>query len=148
MSEEDKLFNFLSDLQPWAQKKLRRQGVKDIPSAMEVAKSLVDFHNSTLNAEAKGKNKVASPKPKNRKFKKRTGGKNVGKEPKGATAKAKAQPKSLQQQKKKPWSCFICGEQHHAKVCPKRGALNTFIAQLGEKTAGGGEPSTSRLNPL
>ncbi|KAK4380949.1 hypothetical protein Sango_3015800 [Sesamum angolense] len=34
MSEEDKLFNFLSGLQTWAQMELRRQGVKDLPSAI------------------------------------------------------------------------------------------------------------------
>ena len=29
MSKEDKLFNFVSGLQGWAQKELRRQGVRD-----------------------------------------------------------------------------------------------------------------------
>ncbi|KAK4381996.1 hypothetical protein Sango_2914700 [Sesamum angolense] len=32
MSEEDKLLNFLSGLQAWAQTELRRQGVKDLSS--------------------------------------------------------------------------------------------------------------------
>ena len=79
MSEEDKLFNFLSGLQPWAQTELRRQGVKDIPSAMAAAESLVDFRSATLNADSKGKNKVMSPKAKNRKFKKKNLGKKVDK---------------------------------------------------------------------
>ncbi|KAK4381136.1 hypothetical protein Sango_2997100 [Sesamum angolense] len=43
MSEEDKLFNFLSGLQTWAQTKLRRQGVKDLPSAIAAVDRLVDF---------------------------------------------------------------------------------------------------------
>ncbi|KAL0423697.1 UNVERIFIED_CONTAM: hypothetical protein Sradi_0904500 [Sesamum radiatum] len=43
MSEEDKLFNFLSGLQTWAQTELRRQGVKDLPSAISAADRLVDF---------------------------------------------------------------------------------------------------------
>jgi hypothetical protein len=43
MSEEDKLFNFMSGLQPWAQAELRRQNVKDLPSAIAAADSLVDF---------------------------------------------------------------------------------------------------------
>lgn len=30
MSEEDKLFNYMSGLQPWAQTELRRQVVKDV----------------------------------------------------------------------------------------------------------------------
>lgn len=44
MSEENKLFNFMSGLQSyrgWAQISLRRQGVKDLPSAMDAADSLV-----------------------------------------------------------------------------------------------------------
>ncbi|KAK4381475.1 hypothetical protein Sango_2964300 [Sesamum angolense] len=32
MSEEDKLFNFMAGLKPWAQTELRRQGVKDLPT--------------------------------------------------------------------------------------------------------------------
>ncbi|KAL0287591.1 UNVERIFIED_CONTAM: hypothetical protein Scaly_2759600 [Sesamum calycinum] len=37
MSEEDKLFNFMESLKPWAQTELRRQGVKDLPSAIATA---------------------------------------------------------------------------------------------------------------
>ncbi|KAL0461313.1 UNVERIFIED_CONTAM: hypothetical protein Slati_0018900 [Sesamum latifolium] len=43
MSEEDKLFNFMAGLQPWAQTELRRQGVKDLPSAIAAADCLADF---------------------------------------------------------------------------------------------------------
>ncbi|KAK4403117.1 hypothetical protein Sango_1052400 [Sesamum angolense] len=43
MSEEDKLFNFLSGLKTWAQTELRPQGVKDLPSAIAAADRLVDF---------------------------------------------------------------------------------------------------------
>ena len=31
MSDDDKLFNFMSGLQPWAHSELRRQGVKNLP---------------------------------------------------------------------------------------------------------------------
>lgn len=44
MSDEDKLHNFISGMQVWAQNELRRQNVKDLPSAIAVADSLVDFH--------------------------------------------------------------------------------------------------------
>ena len=47
MSEEDKLFNFMPGLQPWAQVELRRQNVKDLPSAIAAADSLVDFKTVT-----------------------------------------------------------------------------------------------------
>ncbi|KAL0362016.1 UNVERIFIED_CONTAM: hypothetical protein Scaly_1156800 [Sesamum calycinum] len=43
MFEEDKLFNFLSGLQAWAQTELRRQGVKDLSSAIAATNQLVDF---------------------------------------------------------------------------------------------------------
>ena len=43
MSEEDKLFNFISRLQGWTQIELRRQGVQYLPAAMAVADCLVDY---------------------------------------------------------------------------------------------------------
>ena len=43
MSEEDKLFNFMSGLQGWAQTEFRRQGVYDLPATMVVAYCLVDY---------------------------------------------------------------------------------------------------------
>ena len=43
MSEEDKLFNFMSGLQGWAQTEFRRQGVRDLPVAMAAANCLVDY---------------------------------------------------------------------------------------------------------
>ena len=43
MSEEDKLFNFMSRLQGWAQTELRRQEVYDLPATMVVAYCLVDY---------------------------------------------------------------------------------------------------------
>ncbi|KAK3218184.1 hypothetical protein Dsin_012154 [Dipteronia sinensis] len=57
MSEEDKLFNFMSGLQKWAHAELRRQRVKDIPTAMAAAEGLVDFHlgGSTSSSADKGK---------------------------------------------------------------------------------------------
>ncbi|KAK4381133.1 hypothetical protein Sango_2996800 [Sesamum angolense] len=67
MSEEDKLFNFLSGLQTWAQTELRRQGVKDLPSVITVADRLVDFrvaNSSDLEKKMKdsGKEKWKSGK--------------------------------------------------------------------------------------
>ncbi|KAK4398198.1 hypothetical protein Sango_1295300 [Sesamum angolense] len=43
MSEEDKPFNFMVGLKPWAQTELRRQGVKDLLSAIAAADRLADF---------------------------------------------------------------------------------------------------------
>ena len=43
MSKVDKLFNFMSGLQGWAQTELRRQGVQDLPSTMALADYLSDY---------------------------------------------------------------------------------------------------------
>ncbi|KAI9177286.1 hypothetical protein LWI28_013276 [Acer negundo] len=64
--EEDKLFNFMSGLQSWAQTELRRQGVKDIPMAMAAAEALVDFRArnapSTLEKKKSGDSKKGKSK--------------------------------------------------------------------------------------
>ena len=62
MSEEDKLFNFVSRLQAWAQTELRRQGVKDLPATMAAADCLVDY--KLLGTT------VAGQKPKTGRFRK------------------------------------------------------------------------------
>ncbi|KAK4385672.1 hypothetical protein Sango_2691200 [Sesamum angolense] len=77
MSEEDKLFNFLSGLQIWAQTELRCQVVKDLPSAIAAIDRLVDFRvTSSSDPEKKkkdsGKEKGKSGKGwKDGKFKKK-----------------------------------------------------------------------------
>ena len=43
MSKEDKLFNFMPGLHGWAQTKLRRQGVCDLPTTTAAADCLVDY---------------------------------------------------------------------------------------------------------
>ena len=43
MSEKKLLFNFMDNLQSWAEQELRRRGVQDLTTAMAVAKSLVEY---------------------------------------------------------------------------------------------------------
>ena len=43
MSKEDKHFKFMFGLQGWAQMKLRRQGIHDLPAAMATVDCLVDY---------------------------------------------------------------------------------------------------------
>ena len=43
MNEKDLLFNFMDNLQIWAEQELRRRGVQDLATAMAVAESLMDF---------------------------------------------------------------------------------------------------------
>ena len=56
VSDDDKLFNFISGLQGWAQSELKRQGVCDLPAAMAVADYLVDYKMcSAINTIGKSK---------------------------------------------------------------------------------------------
>ena len=65
MSEVDKLFNFMSGLQGWAQTELRRQGVQDLPSAMATTNCLSDYRvtsSPTPTQKGKGQNKESNRK--------------------------------------------------------------------------------------
>lgn len=66
MSKEDQLSNFLYGLQLWAQAELRRQAVKDLPSAIVAAEGFVDFKILAPNSKGTnriGRNKVARGNP-------------------------------------------------------------------------------------
>ena len=43
MTEEELLFNFMDNLQGWAEQELRRRGVQDLATAMAVTESLTDY---------------------------------------------------------------------------------------------------------
>ncbi|RVW27212.1 hypothetical protein CK203_092587 [Vitis vinifera] len=43
ITEEELLFNFMDNLQRWAEQELRRRGVQDLATAMAVAESLIDY---------------------------------------------------------------------------------------------------------
>ena len=56
MIEEDKLFNFMSGPHEWAQTKLRRQGVHDLPATMAATDCLVDYKmGGTISTTQKSK---------------------------------------------------------------------------------------------
>ena len=42
MSEEELLFNFMDNLQSWAEQELRRHGVQDLATTMKIVESLVE----------------------------------------------------------------------------------------------------------
>ena len=46
MNEKELLFNFMDNLQGWAEQELRRTGVQDLATAMAVAESLMDYKES------------------------------------------------------------------------------------------------------
>ena len=75
MSKEDKLFNFMSGLQPWAQLELKRQAVCDLPSAMSTVDALVDYRFN----KPSGDDEKCKPKDKGKDKQKKDGKKNKDK---------------------------------------------------------------------
>ena len=60
MSDDDLFFNFIDGLKQWAQLELQRKGVKAISTALNVAKTLVEYtkpesSNSKSTNEGQGK---------------------------------------------------------------------------------------------
>ncbi|RVW24815.1 hypothetical protein CK203_080348 [Vitis vinifera] len=43
MTQEELLFNFMDNLQGWAEQELRRRGVQDLATAIAIAESLTDY---------------------------------------------------------------------------------------------------------
>ena len=145
MSEEDKLFNFMSGLQPWAQMELKRQVVRDLPTAMSAADALVDYKFSKPSGDEekrkskdKGKDKQKKVgKKKDKQQKKTWGNKNKGESSTSQTSK---------EQPKLNAGCFICNGPHRARDCLKREKLNAIVAEDGSGQSD--EEVPSRMNPL
>ena len=73
MSKEDKLFNFMSSLQPWAQLELKKQVVCHLPATIFAADALVDYKFNKLSGDDekrkskdKGKDKQKKDGKKNK----------------------------------------------------------------------------------
>ena len=147
MSDEDKLFNFISGLQGWAQTELRRQGVRDLPAAMAVADCLVDYKmGSAINTTGKpktdgGKKGRAEGKPS---FNKKAGWKGTKKG--AAETKPVETTTNFVQQTTRPVGCFICNGPHRAKDCPKREKLSALVT--ADDKASSDSDSPSQVNPL
>jgi len=141
MSEEDRLFNFMSGLQTWAQAELRRHNVKDLSSVIDVADSLIDFKSTTREGytstsfKSKGRNKEERTR-------KKFGG---GASRATAAEKGKAKFMGAQGKGTKPnFTCFICDGPHFARECPKREKLNAIRAGDSDE----GEGVVTHVNPM
>ncbi|XP_074373828.1 uncharacterized protein LOC141714196 [Apium graveolens] len=66
MSDDDKLFNFLVGLKPWVHAELRRQGVRDFPTAIATADGLVDYKQVGSHDAERGKNSGKNHKGEDR----------------------------------------------------------------------------------
>ncbi|CAL9000421.1 unnamed protein product [Prunus brigantina] len=115
MFEEDKLFNFLTNLQPWAQTELRRQDVRSLNSAIAAAERLMDYRAAVTSS---GKKEQGGKRHLD------TKGADKGKEAKVVQDGAK----SGESKDKKTFSgCFLCQGPHRVKDCPKKQNLNAIV---------------------
>ena len=150
MSDDDKLFNFMYGLQGWAQTELRRQGVRDLPTAMAAADCLVDYKlgNTVPTQKAKSEgNKKAKFEGKNHI---KAGWKNLkGKAPGEQVAVTKLIEKGgkTTQPANRPTGCFICTGPHRARDCPKREKLSALVTG-DDKVNSDSDEGPSRFNPL
>ncbi|XP_059625412.1 uncharacterized protein LOC132268599 [Cornus florida] len=149
MSEEDKLFNFMSGLQPWAQAELRRQGVRDLPTTMTAADCLVDFKMTGSTTQDKKKSKEGKKdKGQSFRFKDKKKDKNQKKDKGSGFVKAKADynNKGSSSGTKPNYGCFICNGPHRVRDCPKREKLSAIVAD--SKGDSDSESGPTRVNHL
>ncbi|KAJ9680701.1 hypothetical protein PVL29_019883 [Vitis rotundifolia] len=125
MTEEELLFNFMDNLQGWAEQELRRRGVQDLATAMAVAESLTDYKRgdsseveSLEDSHAMG---GGDEVPRDHNAPK----KGSGKTPSVREGRGKAERKEFTPKIK----CFLCDGPHWARDCPKRKALSAMIEE-------------------
>lgn len=128
MSEVDRLFNFMSGLQPWAQTELRRQGLKDLPTAMAAAEGLMDFGRPDGASNKKG-TETRIGKPQENKNGRPVDGKKGGES--SGTMSGESDPTV------KSKGCFTCGGPHMAKNCPSKARLSAIFAAEAAREAAG-----------
>ena len=128
MDEKDLLFNFMDNLQSWAEQELRRRGVQDLSTAMAVAESLMDFQRGD-SSQAKPPSKGGHAKGGgDRWYKKDTkegsNAASTSRDDKGGDRRRDFKPRT---------NCFLCDGPHWVRQCPKRKVLNAMIERETEQ---------------
>ncbi|KAI5675744.1 hypothetical protein M9H77_06694 [Catharanthus roseus] len=139
MSDKDSLFFFMDGLQTWAKIELRRRGVQDLAAAIAIAESLIDY--SSKKEPSKPKEKKGGPNKGggehwrgNRKEENRNQGQSPWK-PKDEGKQKDNFDRSIPKR-----GCFLCGELHWTRDCPKTKALNALTADVkGHESIGNKE---------
>ena len=125
MIEEELLFNFMDNLQGWAEQELRHQGVQDLDTTKAVVESLIDYKRGDSSKVESledsyamgGGNKVSRDYNASRM--------GSGKTPNVREGRGKAERKKFTPKIK----CFMCDGPHWARDCPKRKMLNAMIEE-------------------
>ncbi|RVW43565.1 hypothetical protein CK203_107076 [Vitis vinifera] len=125
MIEEELLFNFMDNLQGWAEQELRRRGVQDLATAIAVAESLMDYKRGDSSKVESLENSHATggedEVPRDHNAPK----KGSGKTPNVREGRGKAERKEFTLKTK----CFLCDGPHWARDCLKRKALSAMIEE-------------------
>ncbi|KAJ9702781.1 hypothetical protein PVL29_004490 [Vitis rotundifolia] len=129
MTEEELLFNFMDNLQGWAEQELRRRGVQDLATAMAVAESLTDYKrgdSSKVESLEDSHTTGGGDEASRDHYAPRMGS---GKTPNVREGKGKAERKEFTPKIK----CFLCDGPHWARDCPKRKALSAMIEEMEQE---------------
>ncbi|KAJ9705658.1 hypothetical protein PVL29_003632 [Vitis rotundifolia] len=129
MTEEEFLFNFMDNLQGWAEQELRRRGVQDLATAMAIAKSLTDYKrgdSSKVESLEDSHTTGGGDEASRDHYAPRMGS---GKMPNVGEGKGKAERKEFTPKIK----CFLCDGPHWARDCPKRKALSAMIEEMEQE---------------
>ncbi|KAL0290293.1 UNVERIFIED_CONTAM: hypothetical protein Sangu_2579400 [Sesamum angustifolium] len=119
---------------------LRRQGVKDLPSAIAAADRLVDF--GVANNSDPEKKKKDSEKEKGKFGKGWKDGKFKKKKHQEVTGSGNKETVQSNVDRIKK-GCYLCNGDHRMRDCPKRGKLNALVAEADDDEGG-----STRVNPL
>ena len=141
MSEDDKLFNFFSGLQPLAQAELRRQNVKNLPTVIAAADSLIDYK---INPSSTSSNKKKGDDGKNKKGKEHKKGKN---KKTGDSSKQRGSDPP-QSQGNANSGCFLCDGNHKIRDYPKRNRLTALVTYDEPSDSGDLGDCAPRVNPI
>ena len=144
MNEKTLLFEFMDNLQGWAELELRRRGVRDLATAMAVAESLMGYKESMSSDDegSKGSHRTGGGEKVPLEGSEDSCSANWGKEVPRSTAiygkgkvpytrEDKGRRKQLESEPK--LKCFLCDGLHLTRECPKRKALSALI-EKNEKT--------------
>ncbi|RVX02929.1 hypothetical protein VitviT2T_020572 [Vitis vinifera] len=125
MTQEELLFNFMDNLQGWAEQELRRRGVQDLATAMAIAESLTDYKRGDSSKDESLEDSHAMG-----------GGDEVPRDhnaPKKGSGKTSNVREGRDKAERKEFTpkikCFLCDGPHWARDCPKRKALSAMIEE-------------------